>query len=537
MMSMAALLLVCLFPLLFMNSCEAQRVLSDAAEAGSQSSQAPLLPQPQTFTMGLDTASVCSMFVFRTPQRSELLMKAFQHYKKLIFGHESRMKLKSNCVKGVVIIVSDVSTTHNLYPSLETNESYTLTVSKSGYATLKAITEFGALRGLETFSQLVTFNFTHKLYQVSNTPWNIIDFPRFQHRGLLIDTARHFQPVTNIKRVLDSMAYAKLNVMHWHIVDTQSFPMEVRKYPNMWEGAYSFWERYTQEDIYSITEHARLRGIRVIPEFDIPGHAASWCAGYPDLCPSSTCTQPLNPSKNLTFEIIEDLLKEVTGQADAPPLFPDRFLHLGGDEVNVTCWETSSAVNRWMRKNNLDSYEDVYKHFVQYGHRVSESIGRNVINWEEVSNNFGNTLNSNTVIQIWISQINIANVVRNGYRCIDSYENHWYLDWHRTKWQTVYTHEPCKFVHNKDDEKLVIGGEVCAWGEYIDGSDLDSTIWPRAAAAAERLWSRRDVNDIDSMEPRLASFRCLLHRRGITSSPLQSDARREPFGPGGCNMQ
>ena len=163
-------------------------------------------------------------------------------------------------------------------------------------ATLSASTVYGALRGLETLSQLVSFDFDTRAYEISGAPWAIKDAPRFQHRGLMVDTARHFLPLATLRRAVDSMAYAKLNVLHWHMVDTQSFPFEVAAAPELWtEGAFSAGERYLQEDVSALVEYARARGIRVVVEFDVPGHAASWCKGRPDVCPASpTCLEPLN---------------------------------------------------------------------------------------------------------------------------------------------------------------------------------------------------------------------------------------------------
>ena len=136
--------------------------------------------------------------------------------------------------------------------------------------------QYGALRALETFSQLVTFDFDRGAYVVPGVPWRIHDAPRFAHRGLMIDTARHYQPLASIRKVVDSLPYAKLNVLHWHMVDTQSFPFEVKSHPKLWTAAYAPSQRYTQADVASIVEYARLRGVRAIVEFDMPGHAQSW---------------------------------------------------------------------------------------------------------------------------------------------------------------------------------------------------------------------------------------------------------------------
>lgn len=208
---------------------------------------------------------------------------------------------------------------------------------------------YGALRGLETFSQLVSFQFSGEDYSLSGVPWSISDAPRFTHRGLMVDTARHFQPLASLRAIIDSLPYAKINVLHWHLVDSQSFPFHSASNPKLWDGAYNAQSRYTHSDVTSIVEYARLRGVRVMPEFDMPGHAQSWCIGYPELCPSSTCTTPLDVSRNGTFDLIERLLGECTGGtasvAGAPSaLFPEAMLHLGGDEVSTDCWESTPRI-------------------------------------------------------------------------------------------------------------------------------------------------------------------------------------------------
>ena len=147
----------------------------------------------------------------------------------------------------------------------------------------------------------------------AKTPPRIQDRPRFPHRGLMIDTGRHFQPLASIRSVIDSLPYAKINVLHWHMSDSQSFPFESKTYPRLWAGAYSDFEKYTQADIAAVVEYARARGVRVVVEFDMPGHAASWCKGYPRVCPSKDCPQPLNVADNATFDLIASVLKECTG--------------------------------------------------------------------------------------------------------------------------------------------------------------------------------------------------------------------------------
>ncbi|KAI5334058.1 hypothetical protein L3X38_024191 [Prunus dulcis] len=182
---------------------------------------------------------------------------------------------------------------------------------------------YGALRALETFSQLCTLYYGSKSVQVYRAPWYIRDSPRFAYRGLLLDTSRHYLPVDVIKQVIESMSYAKLNVLHWHIIDRESFPLKVPSYPKLWKGSYTKWERYTVEDEIEIVSFAKTRGINVMAEIDVPGHAESWGAGYPNLWPSTSCKEPLDVSKSSTFDVVSGI------QSDMRKIFPFELFHLG----------------------------------------------------------------------------------------------------------------------------------------------------------------------------------------------------------------
>ncbi|KAI5061539.1 hypothetical protein GOP47_0024044 [Adiantum capillus-veneris] len=346
------------------------------------------------------------------------------------------------------------------------------------------------------------------------------------------------RPPRVIKEVIDAMSYAKLNVLHWHIVDTQSFPLEIPSYPKLWEGSFSPWERYTMDDAQDIVEYARKRGVNVMPELDVPGHAASWGVGYPQLWPSANCTQPLDVTRNFTFRLIDGII------SDFAKVFRFDFVHMGGDEVNTSCWTETPRIEKWLREKNYSGF-DAYKQFVLQAESVSAARGYTPVNWEEPFNLFGAQLNRKTVIHNWLGRGVAAKVVKAGLRCIVSNQDAWYLDHLDVPWQTFYSNEPWANVTEASERALVLGGEVCMWGEMVDASDIQQTIWPRAAAAAERLWSNFDEQRLakvqpDAMLPRLRHFRCLLNERGIASAPvvgLQGRGRDPPFGPGSCYSQ
>jgi len=352
-----------------------------------------------------------------------------------------------------------------------------------------------------------------------------------------LDTSRHFDPIPVVKQAIDSLAYAKLNVLHWHVVDSQSFPFESVANPLLWNGAYSDVEKFTQDEIRSVVQYGKYRGVRVMIEFDVPGHAGSWCAGYPNICPSPTCREPLDPSSDQTFQVLQSLLNEVTGGAQFGGLFPDNFVHLGGDEVDTSCWSSTPHIQAWLTKNNF-TVEQAYMFFVEKAHSYVIPAGRNPVNWEEVFNHFGSKLDQQTIVHIWLDPQTLAKVVAAGYRGILSNNNYWYLDNLGTTWEQFYLNEPFAYINDTNQQKLVLGGEVCMWGETVDTSDMLQTIWPRAGAAAERLWSARNVNSLVTALPRLESFRCLLNRRGIAAAPTtNAKARSAPPQPGSCLQQ
>merc|ERR1712166_183423 len=439
----------------------------------------------------------------------------------------------------------NISSTNEDYPQLNTDESYSLSVGAESTMSLSAATVFGAMRGLETFSQLVLFNFTSEQYYIPFGSVEIKDAPRFPHRGLMVDTARHFETLASLKAIVASLAYSKINVLHWHISDSQSFPMQSFTHPKLWNGAFSDQERYTQADISTIVEWARLHGVRVIVEFDMPGHAASWCAGYPEVCPSSTCTQPLNVASNKTFELITDLLGEMTGGKTSAPgapsgLFPDNFIHLGGDEVNTKCWDQVPSVSSWLKARNLTA-DQGYAVFVKRAAEIAMSQGRRPVQWSEVFDHFKTELDKRTIVHIWKSVTNVTEVVADGYNVLLNvgYDaTSWYLDNLNVNWSAVYKQDPCG---GSPPElcKLILGGHGEMWGETVDMSDLEQTVWPRLAAIGEKLWSADgDTKCITTALPRLESFRCLLNRRGVHAAPVNNaNARGAPPGPGSCYKQ
>lgn len=534
----------------------------------------PLMPWPfpndEQMSTGAATVQLSSDFTIS--RRSALpacptLDAAVERYQNQAVGlHAVHSRGRDDDGGGPVLrqLLVEVANHDESYPQLNTSrehEAYELTIPADGSpATVTANTIWGAMWGMESFSQLVRFNFTAGVYIIANAPWTLHDSPRFPHRGLMIDLARHFQPLASIRSIIDSLAYAKMNVLHLHMSDEQSFPMQSKTYPKLWEAAFSDQERYTQADLAQLVEYARLRAIRVMVEFDVPGHSLSWCKGYPEVCTSCTpkarSTLPLNPSRNATFDLMESLLREMTGgnasTIDSPRgLFPGNMIHLGGDEVDTDCFNRDPEIAEWMAKRGMND-TDAYAYFTQRVGAMAKAQGRRVVQWAEVYANVGTQLDKSSIVHIWRSPhigrppafnryISPAQVVDDGYQTLVNigYDpTSWYLDNLHNDWASFYKNEPCLNISDADCGQYVLGGEGEMWGESVDASDIAQTVWPRLAAVAERLWSSRNTTNATTALPRIELFRCLLNRRGVWAAPVNNaEARSAPKGPGSCYEQ
>ncbi|CAH2296835.1 beta-hexosaminidase subunit beta [Pelobates cultripes] len=455
-----------------------------------------------------------------------LLEDAFRRYYEYIFGYSKRKNVPINKELGEllqlqVIITSRDNDCHK-YPSISSDESYKLNVNGSA-AVLQASQVWGALRGLETFSQLVEQD-DIGLFRINYT--QISDTPRFAHRGILLDTSRHYLPLKTILLNLDAMAFNKMNVFHWHIVDDQSFPYESITFPDLSKkGAYNpFTHIYTFTDVRLVIEYARLRGIRVVPEFDSPGHTESWGAGQPGLLTPcfkgeelSGTYGPVNPILNDTYNFMSQFFKEIS------KVFPDKYIHLGGDEVDFSCWKSNPDVCKFMADHGFGTdYTKLESYYIQLLLRIITSYSKGYMVWQEVFDN-NVKINPDTIVEVWKGEScfeELYKVTAKGFQAILSAP--WYLDYisYGQDWQKYYVAEPLMFDGSEAQKKLVIGGEACLWGEFVDASNLTPRLWPRASAVAERLWSDKQVTDVQDAYNRLVKHRCRMVRRGIAAEPL-----------------
>ncbi|XP_033035763.1 beta-hexosaminidase subunit beta [Trachypithecus francoisi] len=454
-----------------------------------------------------------------------LLEEAFRRYHGYIFGfykwdHEPAESQATAQLQQLLVSIT-LQSECDAFPNISSDESYTLLV-KEPVAVLKANRVWGALRGLETFSQLV-YRDSCGTFTISES--TIIDSPRFPHRGILIDTSRHYLPVKIILKTLDAMAFNKFNVLHWHIVDDQSFPYQSIAFPELSnKGSYSLSHVYTPNDVRMVIEYARLRGIRVLPEFDTPGHTLSWGKGQKDLLTPCYSRQnklnsfgPINPTLNTTYSFLTTFFKEIS------EVFPDQFIHLGGDEVEFKCWESNPKIQDFMKQKGFGKdFKKLESFYIQKVLDIIATINKGSIVWQEVFDDKVKLV-PGTIVEVWKDNAypeELSKVTASGLPVILSAP--WYLDLisYGQDWRKYYKVEPLDFAGTREQKQLFIGGEACLWGEYVDATNLTPRLWPRASAVGERLWSSKDVRDMDGAYDRLIRHRCRMVERGIAAQPL-----------------
>ena len=404
------------------------------------------------------------------------------------------------------------------------DESYTLDVTPAR-ATLAAPTVVGALRGLETLLQLVAADSAGFYLPAVH----IEDAPRFPWRGLLVDAGRHFEPVEVIERTLDGMAAVKLNVLHWHLSEDQGFRVQSLRYPLL-QGKGSDGLFYTQAQIREVVAYARDRGIRVIPEFDMPGHASSWFVGYPRYAsgPGPYAIQRtwgvFDPTFDPTREAVYTFLDRFIGEMAA--LFPDPYWHIGGDEVNGVEWDANPRIRAFKRLHHFDNAA-LQAYFNQRLSRILTAHGKWMVGWDEI---LTPDLPSSAVVQSWRGVEYLPTTVRAGHRAILSAP--YYLDQIFSAQDHYRDPLPDSLGLTPEEAARVLGGEACMWGEHVGPETIDSRIWPRLAAVAEKLWSQASVNDVPDMYRRLAVMSLRLEELGLSHKLHTERMVRRAIGNG-----
>ncbi len=409
--------------------------------------------------------------------------------------------------------------------TIDEDESYHLTVTSTG-VTIDASTVLGAMHGLETLVQLVQITPAG-----AGLPClTINDSPRFAWRGLMIDTGRHFEPIEVLKRNIDGMAAVKLNVFHWHLTEDQGFRIESKKFPLLTEKGSRNGEFYTQSQARDLVAYARARGIRVVPEFEMPGHSQAWLTAYPELSSGAAPTHirnrfgiadyAMDPTRDETYTFIQTFLTEMTS------IFPDQYVHIGGDETPAPDWKSNPRILAFMRAHSLKDSPALQAYFNSRVNKILTGLNKRMVGWDEILNP---ALPHNVVIQSWRGVASLAQGAQEGFEGVLSAP--YYLDGMKSAGEHYLADPiPADSPLTPAQKKLILGGEVCMWAEQINALSIDSRIWPRAAAMAERFWSPADVRNVDSMYRRLQPVSLELASLGLTHLSHQDAALEQLAG-------
>ena len=414
------------------------------------------------------------------------------------------------------------------------DESYHLDITKNKI-TLNATSDLGALHGLETLLQMLQSNSTSFYFPASK----IADFPRFTWRGLMIDAARHFQPIDVIKRNLDGLAAMKMNVFHWHLVDDQGWRIEMKKHPKLIELA-SDGMYYTQEEIKNIVKYADERGILIVPEIDVPGHGSAILTAYPEIGSklitltggtsekniqgtaiatygiernAGIFSPTLDPSNPKTYQLLSELFDEVC------PLFPGSYFHIGGDENEGKDWDANPKIQEFKKKNKLATNHELQTYFTMQLIPMLKKHGKQLMGWEEIMTK---NMSKDAIIHSWrgpnegvVAGQSLIDAVKKGYKTVLS--NGYYIDL-MYPIESHYLNDPMpKGANLSAEEKArILGGEAPMWTELASPLTIDSRVWPRTAAIAERLWSAENITDVANMRKRLEVVSFRLEELGLT---------------------
>ena len=422
-----------------------------------------------------------------------------------------------------------VSYQENVALDVDVDETYTLSINNNG-VTLESQTQFGAMRGMETLLQLLASDrdgYYFPAYQIK-------DEPRYAWRGLLMDVCRHWMPMEVVLRNLDAMAAVKMNVLHLHLTEDQGFRIESKVYPKLHEMG-SDGNFFTQVEIKEIVKYAGARGIRVVPEFDIPGHATSWLVGYPELASApgpyaikrtfGVHDPTIDPTKEYTYTFLDKFLSEMA------ELFPDQYMHIGGDENNGKQWDANKEITRFKEENGIANNHELQAYF---NVRLADILTKNskrMVGWDEIAND---DLPKSIVIQSWRGKEALIDAAEAGYDVLLS--NGYYIDLVQPA-SYHYLNDPIPEDANLSPEARshVLGGEATMWSELVSPETVDSRIWPRTAAIAERFWSPATVNNIADMYRRMENISVQLEDIGLLHIKNQKMLMRRMVGEDGVS--
>jgi hexosaminidase len=504
--------MLCIYSLMLVFALISSAATAQAPQSPRASSQINAMPMPATVTPGAGRVIVSQSFSVAIAGYNEpRLERAAQRFLR---------DLSRQTGYFLSVQLADAShatlTIHAIHGSepvqdLGEDESYVLDVNSTG-AKLTAPNPLGAMHGLQTFLQLVAMSPDG----YAAPAIHIEDTPRFPWRGLSIDVSRHFISMAVLQRNVDALAAVKMNVLHLHLSDDQGFRLESREFPKLQElGSDGMY--YSQSEMRELVVYASDRGIRIVPEFDMPGHSTAWFIGYPDLSSGPGPYQierrwgifdpAMDPTRESTYKLLDKFVTEMTN------IFPDRYFHIGGDEVNGKQWDANPKIHEFMQTHNLKSNQELQQYFTVRVEKIVRKHHKFMVGWDEI---LTPGMPKDIVIQSWRGQDSLAEAAKQGYRGILS--SGYYLDAIQPAEQH-YLVDPLSgpgATLTTEQQKLILGGEACMWEEFASDESVESRIWPRTAAIAERLWSPPQLQDVNSMDRRMAVVSAQLEQLGLT---------------------
>lgn len=475
----------------------------------AQSQTPAFMPLPHSIQMQSGKMFIDSNFniAINGPESKRLAVAAGRFLERL--GKATAIRIPVNAVvrrnKGNVEITIQSSP---VMPSETADESYSLKI-ESQKILLQAASDLGAMRGLETLLQSLQQDMGGFYFPALK----IEDRPRFAWRGLMLDVCRHFMPVDVVKRTLDVMSSMKMNVFHWHLSEDQGFRVESRKFPLLHEKG-SDGMYYTQAQIKDIVQYADLRGIRVIPEFDLPGHATAWLVGYPELASApgpyeierffGVFDPTFDPTVERTYEFLDAFFGEMA------TLFPDPVMHIGGDENNGIQWNNNPAIQSFMNDNGIRDNHGLQVYFNKRLITILKKYNKQMMGWDEIMEE---GLPTSAIIHSWRGKEFLVKAAEKGYKTVLSAG--YYIDLSHSA-AHHYKNDPITsdMILTKEQERRILGGEAPMWAELVNEENVESRIWPRVAAFAERFWSAGEVKNEVDMYRRLLAIEPFLELSG-----------------------
>lgn len=432
-------------------------------------------------------------------------------------------------------------------PTLDEGQ-YVLNVDRQGIR-LESGTPLGFTHACATLLQLITRDSDG---QGLSVPYcKISDSPRFRYRGMMLDCARHFHPVDQVKRLINHLAHYKFNTFHWHLTDDEGWRIEIKAFPQLtkigaWRGvneriepqytnlATRYGGFYTQQEIKDVIAYAEMRGITVIPEIDIPGHCRAAIKSLPELLVDTDDTTAyrsiqhysdnvLNPALEGTYQFLDAVIEEVA------QLFPATFIHMGADEVPNGVWAQSQKCQDLMQEHGYQDTKELQGHLFRYAEKKLKALGKRMVGWEEAQH--GNKVSKDTVIYSWLSEEAAVNCARQGFDVVLQPAQYTYLDMTQdyapeepgVDWACVipllqaYHYEPLAEIPESDPiRKRILGIQCALWSEIINNqSRMDYMVFPRLTAMAEACWTEKPNRDWHCYLSRLKGHLPLLSKQGV----------------------